>query len=948
MKAPLLLTSIFMAGSLMTAHAQWDALGATPSGISSSWASFQHIAKDASGNLYTSFYDGSVTQGSVMKYNGSSWSYLGGAGITGGSATYNGLAVAANGDVFYSNQVGWPGSGIAVRKFNGTTWDLLPSAESATVNFQSLATRSNNQPVVAYSSGGALQVKRYDGSNWTSLGTGLPAGTPNYIDLKIVNDTAYVAFVNSGLKVYKTYAGSGATSTWQEVGTTSFAAASSEQYRAALAVDANNNVFVAFTSVTASGNKINVKKYSNNQWTDVGASNFSTDRVHYVSIALSATGEPYVAYSHFENSPNNKNYVMKFDGNTWIQLGTTVSDGEAKWNALLIGNDNKPVLAYSDGAFATGGNMVKKFSGTISNCYLPANLSLSNVTTTAASIDWTLTPGGSAAFNYIYELRTTGNPGSGTSGLVDNGTTTSTNKTWTNLSAGTAYTFYVRTNCSTDTSNWVNLPFSTYLYQPVSLQGFNYDVIANGSAGSNPALASTTNAVDDALSSGQGGFAYLSDNYGGGAYPTGLPANRLLASGVKRFILADYDSVNVLKLSALNEKDTLTFAQPLSAKSLHLLTVSGSGATTGSFKVIFTDGSNSLFSNITINDWYGSNAYRLTRRVDRASGIVDAAAGNGPNFYETSFTLTAADTLKQIRAIEVTKTDASAYLNVFAVSIVPSATVIVQPISLAVHTQNNVAAAISTNAGTLPMVATFTPLNTTNTGVSWTIVPVSGNADISAGGVVTAIANGTVYAKAVSVQNPALKDSMMITISNQTIPVSALEVRTVNNIPAEIMTAGGQLPVHAAILPANASNQNVSWSIVPASGTASINPGGIVTAITDGIVYAKAVSVADPTIMDSLMITIGDQSVSISERNDNILFSVFPSPFRDKLSIDLPQFTQTDRVSVTVYNILGQAVYTGKITNTLTNLYLAHLNPGIYQIRVTHDRGSRTIKVIKE
>lgn len=368
------LITLSLLGSVCTGNAraqQWETLGSAPGGISSGWGSFQHLAKDASGNIYASFYDGSVTKGSVMKYNGSSWSYLGSAGITTGPATYNGLAVAANGDVFYCNQASWPATGVEVRRFNGSAWTQLPTAGNTTANFQSLATTANDQPIVAYSSNGQPNVKRYDGTSWLNVGVGLPTETPYYIDLKVVNDTAYVGWTGtSGVRVFKIHALALGLASWQEVGTTGFAGTSNEQYRSAITVDASNNVYVAYTSNTANGNKINVKKYTlaTGVWTDVGAANFSTHRVHYVSIAVTASGVPYVAYSHFENTPDNKNYVMKFNGTTWEQVGTgPVSSGEAKWNALLIDNAGTPVLAYSDESM-TAGNMVKKFvPGTVVN-----------------------------------------------------------------------------------------------------------------------------------------------------------------------------------------------------------------------------------------------------------------------------------------------------------------------------------------------------------------------------------------------------------------------------------------------------------------------------------------------------------------------------------------------------------------------------------------------------
>lgn len=86
-----------------------------------------------------------------------------------------------------------------------------------------------------------------------------------------------------------------------------------------------------------------------------------------------------------------------------------------------------------------------------------------------------------------------------------------------------------------------------------------------------------------------------------------------------------------------------------------------------------------------------------------------------------------------------------------------------------------------------------------------------------------------------------------------------IKVYTENNVPATITTTHGTLQVIDTVFPTT-MNQNVTWSIVPGTGTAGITSTGLITALTDGIVYAKAVSVIDNTMKDSLLITITGQT----------------------------------------------------------------------------------------
>lgn len=83
--------------------------------------------------------------------------------------------------------------------------------------------------------------------------------------------------------------------------------------------------------------------------------------------------------------------------------------------------------------------------------------------------------------------------------------------------------------------------------------------------------------------------------------------------------------------------------------------------------------------------------------------------------------------------------------------------------SLQVSTLNNAPPVIEQAGGVLQLQAVLLPLNTLQE-VTWSIVPGSGNALIDNDGLVTAQAEGTVYAKAVAVSNNLIHDSTAISI----------------------------------------------------------------------------------------------------------------------------------------------------------------------------------------
>lgn len=268
--------------------------------------------------------------------------------------------------------------------------------------------------------------------------------------------------------------------------------------------------------------------------------------------------------------------------------------------------------------------------------------------------------------------------------------------------------------------------------------------------------------------------------------------------------------------------------------------------------------------------------------------------------------------------------------------------------SLTVTTQGSVPATINTLAGTLQMEATILPA-TANQAVTWSIVPGTGNANISTTGLVTALGNGTVWAKAVSIQNTAMRDSMEITISNQISPVSSITVSTQGGVPATINTLAGTLQLVATVLPATA-NQNVSWSIVPGTGTAGISNSGNVTALTDGNIWAKATSVENANFKDSLNIEITNQGTSIQHVENNDKLEVYPNPVsKDGFSIQFETGFVTNRnITYLITDMNGRVMSQGSISQDKTTIQVQNWASGVYLLKLNGKNLSAYRSLIKE
>ncbi|MBS1942664.1 MAG: fibronectin type III domain-containing protein, partial [Bacteroidetes bacterium] len=160
---------------------------------------------------------------------------------------------------------------------------------------------------------------------------------------------------------------------------------------------------------------------------------------------------------------------------------------------------------------------------------LPATaLDASNVTGTSADLSWTASAS-NPADGYQWEVRSSGSPGSGATGLTDNGSTAAgiTTASTSALTANTNYTLYVRSVCGVaDTSAWASHAFftgycaatsstSAYLIANFSTSG-GFQNISNLNSGfsANGYGDFTTMTVSDSA----GGTVNFSSDYGADTY----------------------------------------------------------------------------------------------------------------------------------------------------------------------------------------------------------------------------------------------------------------------------------------------------------------------------------------------------------------------------------------------------------------------------------------------
>ncbi|WP_201987648.1 T9SS type A sorting domain-containing protein [Hymenobacter rubidus] len=253
---------------------------------------------------------GGATANNVAKWNGSAWSSLG----TGVSGRVFALAVAGNGDVYAGGEFFTAGSLAvnAVAKWNGTAWSTLDVGTNGFVN--ALAVAGNGDVYAGgyfTQAGGAAanNVAKWNGTSWSALGTGLTVG---------VYGSVYALAVAGNGDVYAgsnfTLAG-GVTansiakwngSAWSSLGTGTGTGVYGNIY--AVAVAGNGDVYAGGKFIQAGGAAANnVAKWNGSVWAPLGTGTNSTvsalalspNSKLYAGGSFSAVGDISKVMAHF-------------------------------------------------------------------------------------------------------------------------------------------------------------------------------------------------------------------------------------------------------------------------------------------------------------------------------------------------------------------------------------------------------------------------------------------------------------------------------------------------------------------------------------------------------------------------------------------------------------------------------------------------------------------------
>lgn len=234
----------------------------------------------------------------------------------------------------------------------------------------------------------------------------------------------------------------------------------------------------------------------------------------------------------------------------------------------------------------------------------------------------------------------------------------------------------------TDASGCSASPPVPQQVRPITMTGYNEDVVANGTSAAS--TSTSTRAVDQAP-----GYVFFANGYSNPSNSTGtngLPANGLFTSAQstdRTYQLASYSSNNVLLLRSSSDNanggatsGTFSFSSSFQSNyaTLYVVGTTGSGTGTVNYQVNYSDATTSS-GTLNFPDWFlapgSASSIRALGNLNRLSRTSSASYETGGNFnlFEAPITISVGNQPKTVSSVTFTWAGSgSARVNLFAIT----------------------------------------------------------------------------------------------------------------------------------------------------------------------------------------------------------------------------------------------------------------------------------------
>lgn len=236
----------------------------------------------------------------------------------------------------------------------------------------------------------------------------------------------------------------------------------------------------------------------------------------------------------------------------------------------------------------------------------------------------------------------------------------------------------------------------------------------------------------------------------------------------------------------------------------------------------------------------------------------------------------------------------------------------------------------------LQMEAIVSPSDATSSNVTWSIENLTGEATITFDtGILTGVSQGTVKVIANASDGSGIIGDTIITIDELYRYITSIEVQGENG--ATSINLNGYLQMEATILPQNANNPIIAWTVINNTGSAFINDEGLLSPTSIGDVVVKAVAQDGSNLIGQETINI-TQAVGLTFDNNEIT-KIFPNPTSSSIYIQ----SSKDIEQMSLFSIDGKLIKEERQSNLLN---LNKLSNGSYLVKINYSDKTSDIQLI--
>jgi len=243
----------------------------------------------------------------------------------------------------------------------------------------------------------------------------------------------------------------------------------------------------------------------------------------------------------------------------------------------------------------------------------------------------------------------------------------------------------------------------------------------------------------------------------------------------------------------------------------------------------------------------------------------------------------------------------------------------------------------------IELTATVVPNNASDQNIEWKIGYAGTTGATITGNKFLATAEGTAIVTATIKNGSAV--GVPLTKETTIAVTPFVPVEDIINVPTTVST-GVPLALSATILPENASDKRIVWSVVFVGSTGAVINENVLTVTGVGTLVVRATIEHGNAIGDSFHKEFSMNAIlgiASTELNNQIV--VYPNPTSGKLTMDNGQLTI---INLEIFDVLGKKLFEDKENLTVLRSYDLTVFPaGIYFLKITPDNGIVTKEVIK-